>query len=57
MTTHGMERIRVTITIEGATVQVETNSEPRMDRVLDTLLALELGLQVQTQTKGRCEES
>ena len=56
VTTHGMERIRATITIEGATVQVETNSEARMDRVLDALLALELGLQVQTQTRRSAED-
>lgn len=56
VTTHGMERIRATIIIEGAAVQVETNSEPRMDRVLDTLLALQLGLQVQTQTRPPAEE-
>ncbi len=56
VTTHGMERIRATITIEGTAVQVETNSEPRMDRVLDTLLALQLGLQVQTQTRRPAED-
>ncbi|MEO7942558.1 MAG: SEC-C domain-containing protein, partial [Marmoricola sp.] len=56
VTTHGMERIRATITIEDATVRVETNSEPRMDRVLDTLLALQLGLQVQTQTRRPAED-
>ena len=56
VTTHGMERIRATITIEGAAVQVETNSETRMDRVLDTLLALQLGLQVQTQDRRPAED-
>lgn len=56
VTTLGMERIRATITIEGAAVHVETNSEPRMDRVLDTLLALQKGLQVQTQTRRPAED-
>jgi len=56
VTTHGLERIRATITIEGAAVQVETNSETRMDRVLDTLLALQLGLQVQTQDRRPAED-
>lgn len=56
VTTHGMERIRATITIEGGAVQVETNSESRMDRVLDTLLALQLGLQIQTQSRRPVED-
>lgn len=56
VTTHGMEPIRATITIEGGAVQVETNSEPRMDRVLDTLLALQLRLQIQTQTRRPAED-
>lgn len=56
VTTHGMERIRATITIEGATIQVETNSEPRMDRVLSTLLALEPDLHVRAQTRAPAED-
>ena len=56
VTTQGMERIRATIAIEGAAVRVETNSEPRMDRVLHTLLTLQPGLVVQTQTRRPAED-
>ena len=56
VTTHGMERIRATITIEDAAVLVETNSEPRMDRVLETLHGIAPGLEVQTQTRRPAED-
>ena len=56
VTTHGMERVRATITMEDAVVQVETNSEARMDRVLDALLALRPGLQVRSQTRHPAED-
>lgn len=55
--THGMERVRATITIDGAAVQVEANSEARIDRVLDALLALRLGLQLQTQTRHPADDA
>lgn len=51
VTTHGMERIRATVSIESDRVRVETNSEARMDRVLDSLLTLESGLVVMSQTR------
>ena len=56
VTTHGMERIRATITLDDAAVRVETNSEPRMDRVLDALRALDQGLRVQHQTRRPAED-
>lgn len=56
VTTHGMQRIRATITLDGPTVQVETNSERRMDRVLDALRELAPGLQVLTQTRRPAED-
>ncbi|MBI2704173.1 MAG: SEC-C domain-containing protein [Actinobacteria bacterium] len=40
VTTHGMERIRATITLDGDELRVETNSEVRFDRVLDVVRAL-----------------
>lgn len=51
VTTHGMQRIRATITLEGPNLQVETNSEPRMDRVLGTLLDLQPRLELLTQIR------
>jgi len=54
--THGMQRIRATITLGGPNVQVETNSEPRMDRVLDTLLELQSDLQLVTQSRRPAED-
>ncbi len=56
VTTHGMERVRSTITTEGDAIQIETNSEPRMDRVLETVLALQPSLQVQTQSRQPAED-
>ena len=44
------------LVVEGAAVQVETNSEPRMDRVIDTPLALQRGLQVQAQTRRPADD-
>ncbi len=51
VTTRGMERIRATVTIEGSEVQVETNSENRMDRVIDTLLTLRPDLRILAQSR------
>jgi hypothetical protein len=44
--THGMQRIRATLVLDGDTVRVETNSEKRMDRVLDTLRRLDPAMEV-----------
>ena len=41
VTTHGMQRIRATLVLDGDTLRVETNSEKRMDRVLATLARLD----------------
>lgn len=46
VTTHGMERIRATVVLDGATLTAETNSEKRMDRVLATLASLDPGCEV-----------
>jgi tetratricopeptide (TPR) repeat protein len=56
VTTHGMQRIRATITLDGPNVRVETNSEPRMDRVLDALRTLQPGVQLLTQTRRPAED-
>jgi hypothetical protein len=41
VTTHGMERLRANLRLEGDELLVDTNSEARMDRVLATLGALQ----------------
>ncbi len=46
VTTGGMQRIRATLVLDGATLRVETNSEKRMDRVLATLARLDPAMQV-----------
>ncbi len=51
VTTHGMERVRATLMIEGDALEVETNSEPRMDRVLAAVHTLQPSLQVRAQTR------
>ncbi|MCV7281728.1 SEC-C domain-containing protein [Mycolicibacterium flavescens] len=44
--TKGMPHVRATLVREGDTLQVETNSEPRMDRVLSTLLKIDPTMRV-----------
>jgi len=56
VTTHGMERIRATITLDGPNVHVDTNSEPRMDRVLGALRQLQPGLQLIAQHRRPAED-
>ena len=56
VTTHGLDRIRATITLDGSNVQVETNSEPRMDRVLDTLRDQQPGLQLLSRTRRPADD-
>lgn len=46
VTTHGMERLRATITLDGPELTVETNSESRMARVLGVLRELQAGIEV-----------
>ena len=46
VTTHGMPHIRATLVLDGDTLRVETNSEPRMDRVLATLARLDPAMTV-----------
>ena len=47
----GMPRIRATLVLDGDTLQVETNSEKRMDRVLATLARLDPGMTVLDDTR------
>lgn len=54
--THGMQRLRATVTLDGHDVRVETNSEPRMDRVLDTVWHLQPELQILTQTRRPAQD-
>ncbi|MDP9821614.1 SEC-C metal-binding domain-containing protein [Nocardioides massiliensis] len=44
--THGMERVRATFILDGDELTVETNSGPRMDRVLSALRELQPGLEL-----------
>ncbi|MGH3959379.1 SEC-C metal-binding domain-containing protein [Mycobacterium sp.] len=46
VTTHGMPRIRAALVLDGDTLQAETNSEKRMDRVLATLAHLDPAMSV-----------
>jgi tetratricopeptide (TPR) repeat protein len=41
VTTHGMQRIRASLVLDGETLRVETNSEKRIDRVLATLARID----------------
>jgi hypothetical protein len=52
VTTHGMQRIRSTLVLDGDTLRVETNSEQRMDRVLDTLGRLDPAMDVLDDTRS-----
>jgi len=56
VTTQGMERIRATITLVGDEVRVETNSEARLERVLDTLRALQPSLELVTEDRQPAED-
>jgi tetratricopeptide (TPR) repeat protein len=51
VTTHGMERIRATLELDGADLKVEVNSEARMDRVLASVRELQPGLTVVAETR------
>jgi len=44
VTTHGMRRVRATLLLSGTELRVETNSEARLDRVLDVLRSLQPSL-------------
>lgn len=46
VTNDGMLRVRATLVLDGDTLRVETNSEPRMDRVLATLTRLDPAMTV-----------
>ncbi|MGH3561909.1 MAG: hypothetical protein ACRDTN_08955, partial [Mycobacterium sp.] len=49
--THGMQRIRATLVLDGDTLRVETNSERRADRVLATLIRLDPAMRVLDDTR------
>jgi hypothetical protein len=51
VTTDGMQRIRATLSLDGDTVQVETNSENRLDRALAVLHRLDPALRVLDDTR------
>jgi SEC-C motif len=46
VTTGGMARIRATLVLDGETLRVAANSEERMDRVLEALTRLDIGMSV-----------
>jgi len=49
--THGMQRIRATLCLDGADLHVSANSEQRFDRVLDTVRGLQPSLQLISQSR------
>ncbi len=49
--THGMQRIRAILVLDDDTLRVETNSEKRMDRVLDTVGRLDPAMDVLDDTR------
>lgn len=51
VTTHGTQRVRASLTLDSADLHVETNSETRLDRVLDTLQQLQPGIQILDQKR------
>ena len=51
VTTHGTERIRATLRLEGNDLSIHTNSEARIDRVLDTLHSLDPTLTLVNQSR------
>jgi tetratricopeptide (TPR) repeat protein len=51
VTTHGMERIRATLELDGTDLKVEVNSETRMDRVLARVRELQPGLTLVAETR------
>ncbi|MGH3770877.1 MAG: SEC-C metal-binding domain-containing protein [Pseudonocardiaceae bacterium] len=51
VTTHGMERIRATLRLDGHELTIHTNSEARIDRVLDTVRPLEPTLTIVNQSR------
>lgn len=57
VTTHGMQRIRATLMLDGDTMRIETNSEERMDRVLTTLRRLDPAMRVLDDSREAVELS
>ncbi len=51
VTTHGAERIRATLRLDGPELTIHANSEARIDRVLDTLQALDPTLTIVNQSR------
>jgi len=51
VTTHGMRRVRATLLLSGTELRVETNSEARLDRVLDVLRSLQPSLIVTAEKR------
>lgn len=56
VTTHGMQRIRATLTLSGDDLHVDTNSEARLDRILDTLRSLEPALSIVAEQRRPAHE-
>ena len=51
VTTDGMQRVRATLTLDGDTVTVDTNSEARLDRVLAVLRGIDPALEILDETR------
>lgn len=57
VTTHGMNRIRATLELTGSELQVEVNSEARLDRVLDKVRGLQPGVVLISQSRVPASEA
>ncbi|MEO7193292.1 MAG: SEC-C metal-binding domain-containing protein [Pseudonocardiaceae bacterium] len=51
VTTHGMERVRAMLRLDGPELTIHTNSEARLDRALDTVRPLDPTLTLVTQSR------
>ncbi|MGH3981224.1 MAG: SEC-C domain-containing protein, partial [Pseudonocardiaceae bacterium] len=51
VTTHGADRIRATLRLDGPELAIHANSDARIDRVLDTLQALDPTLTIVNQSR------
>ena len=56
VTTHGMERIRAGLRLEGDELHLDTNSEERLDRVLTTLRTLQPSLTIIDEVRRPADE-
>ena len=56
VTTHGMERIRATLELDGTDLHVEANSEARLDRLLAKVRELQPGLTLTAEARRPADD-